>query len=79
MVVVPAGQSAALEYPNGGGVAVLLSHKKEGRVFGLATGTELADFQPNSLANHALAVASNGRFLAVASFTADVKVRARCH
>jgi hypothetical protein len=58
----------------GGGVAVLLSAKKFGRVFNLAGGRQLATFEPNSLNNHALAVSPGGRFFAVASFTADIKV-----
>ena len=69
MVVVPAAQSAAKA-----GVAVLLSTKKEGRVFSIAGGQQLGVFEPNSLANHGLAVSGNGRFIAVSSFTADVKV-----
>lgn len=67
-------QSEALGVVNAGGVAVLLSQKKEGRVFGLASGGELAEFKPNSFANHGLAVSANGRFICVASFTADVMV-----
>lgn len=70
-------QSEALGVANAGGVAVLLSQKKEGRVFGLASGGELAEFKPNSFANHGLAVSANGRFLCVASFTADVMVSNR--
>jgi hypothetical protein len=58
-----------------GGIAVLLSPKKEGRVFGLASGGSLAEFKPNSFHNHTLAVSANGRFICVASFTADVMVR----
>lgn len=61
--------------PQAGGIAVLLSPKKEGRVFGLAAGGSLAEFKPNSFHNHALAVSANGRFICVASFTADVMVR----
>jgi hypothetical protein len=57
-----------------GGIAVLLSPKKEGRVLGLASGGSLAEFKPNSFENHALAVSANGRFICVASFTADVMV-----
>lgn len=53
---------------------VLLSASKEGRVFGLASGARLAEFAPNSFNNHRLALSADGRFLAVASFTADVKV-----
>jgi len=37
-------------------------------------GSQMAVFEPNSLANHQLSVSSNGRFIAVASFTSDVKV-----
>ena len=55
-------------------MAVLLSQKKEGRVFGLASGSQLAEFAPNSFANHGLAVSADGRFIAVPSFTAEVKV-----
>jgi hypothetical protein len=71
MVVVPAAQSAAKA-----GVAVLLSTKKEGRVYSIAGGQQLGLFEPNSLANHGLAVSGNGRFIGVASFTTEVKVRA---
>lgn len=76
MVVIPRPQSEALGYNHAGGVAVLLSEKKEGRVYGLAAGGEMGEFHPNSFTNHALAVSANGRFIAVASFTADVMV---CH
>lgn len=62
-------------YLAGGGVAVLLSQKKEGRVFGTASGAMLAEFAPNSFQNHGLAVSADGRFIAVPSFTAEVKVR----
>ncbi|KAI8469467.1 MAG: WD40-repeat-containing domain protein [Monoraphidium minutum] len=68
-VVVPSAQAQT-----GGGVAVLLSPKKHGRVLRLSDGKPLAIFEPNSLGNHALAVSAGGRFFAVASFTADVKV-----
>lgn len=74
MAVVPGPQSEALGVPQAGGIAVLLSPKKEGRVFGLAAGGSLAEFKPNSFHNHALAVSANGRFICVASFTADVMV-----
>lgn len=74
MTVVPSPQSESFGYSNAGGVAVLLSEKKEGRVYGLAAGGEMGEFHPNSFANHALAVSPNGRFIAVASFTADVMV-----
>eukprot|EP00878_Enallax_costatus_P010560 GHUV01011027.1.p1 GENE.GHUV01011027.1~~GHUV01011027.1.p1 ORF type:complete len:367 (+),score=82.44 GHUV01011027.1:462-1562(+) len=74
MTVIPAPQSEALGYNHAGGVAVLLSEKKEGRVYGLAAGGEMGEFHPNSFANHALAVSPNGRFIAVASFTADVMI-----
>lgn len=53
---------------------MLLSQKKEGRVFGLASGSQLAEFAPNSFQNHGLAVSADGRFIAVPSFTAEVKV-----
>ena len=53
---------------------MLLSTKKEGRVFGLASGAQLAEFAPNSFQNHGLAVSADGRFIAVPSFTAEVKV-----
>lgn len=56
------------------GIAVLLSAKKFGRVYDLRGGRLLSTFEPNSLGNHALAVSAGGRFFAVASFTADVKV-----
>lgn len=74
MAVVPAPQSEALGVAQAGGIAVLLSPKKEGRVLGLASGGSLAEFKPNSFENHALAVSANGRFICVASFTADVMV-----
>jgi hypothetical protein len=67
--VLPAAQTAYHA-----GVAVLLSSKKDGRVFSIANGQQLATFEPNSLGNHRLAVSGNGRFIAVASFTAEVKV-----
>lgn len=38
-------------------------------------GRQLATFEPNSLTNHGLAVSGDGRFIAVASFTAEVKVK----
>jgi hypothetical protein len=50
---------------------VSLSTKKEARVYG-SSGRELALLEPNSLANHDLAVSADGRFVAVASFTAEV-------
>jgi hypothetical protein len=56
---------------------VLLSQKKEGRVFGTASGAMLAEFAPNSFQNHGLAVSADGRFIAVPSFTAEVKVCVR--
>eukprot|EP00879_Flechtneria_rotunda_P007547 GHRR01007917.1.p1 GENE.GHRR01007917.1~~GHRR01007917.1.p1 ORF type:complete len:307 (+),score=87.00 GHRR01007917.1:2753-3673(+) len=81
MVVVSSNQAQAINSSsnssNGitsGGVAVLLSHKKGGKVYGLAEGSALAEFQPNSFENHQLAVSANGRFICVASFTADVMV-----
>lgn len=37
-------------------------------------GRELGVFEPNALANHDLALSADGRFIAVASFSADVKV-----
>jgi hypothetical protein len=37
-------------------------------------GREIGVFEPNSLTNHGLAVSTDGRFLAVASFTAEVKI-----
>eukprot|EP00798_Chlamydomonas_sp_ICE-L_P005050 gene5050-34839_t len=37
-------------------------------------GVELAVLEPNSLANHDLAVSLDGRFIAVASFTSEVKI-----
>ncbi|GFH07156.1 uncharacterized protein HaLaN_01917, partial [Haematococcus lacustris] len=37
-------------------------------------GRELAVLEPNSLANHNLALSNDGRFVAVASFTAEVKL-----
>jgi hypothetical protein len=66
--VLPAGQTAYHA-----GVAVLLSSKKDGRVFSIANGQQLATFEPNSLGNHRLAVSGDGRFIGVASFTAEVK------
>jgi hypothetical protein len=72
---VAAPQSEALGAIQAGGIAVLLSPKNEGRVFGLASGGSLAEFKPNSFNNHALAVSASGRFICVASFTADVMVR----
>lgn len=40
----------------------------------LPQGRELAMLEPNSLTNHDLAVSADGRFVAVASFTAEVKI-----
>ena len=37
-------------------------------------GRELAVLEPNSLGNHDLAVSVDGRFIAVASFTSEVKL-----
>jgi hypothetical protein len=37
-------------------------------------GREIATLEPNSLRNHDLAVSPDGRFVAVASFTAEVKI-----
>jgi len=71
---LPAARAAAAVAVSGGGVAVLLSQKKEGRVLGLASGSQLAEFAPNSFQNHGLAVSADGRFIAVPSFTAEVKV-----
>ncbi|GBF98421.1 hypothetical protein Rsub_10486 [Raphidocelis subcapitata] len=68
-VIVPGAQSST------GGFAALLSPKRFGRVYSLAGGRQLGAFEPNSLENHALAVSPGGRFLAVASFTSDVKAR----
>lgn len=67
---IPTAQAAS-----GVGIAVLLSTKKDGRVFRLSDGRHLATFEPNSLANHRLTVSGNGKFVAVATFTSDVMVR----
>ena len=37
-------------------------------------GKELAVLEPNSLGNHELEVSADGRFIAVASFTSEVKI-----
>jgi hypothetical protein len=37
-------------------------------------GKEIAVLEPNSLGNHELAVSGDGRFIAVASFTSEVKI-----
>ena len=37
-------------------------------------GKELAVLEPNSLCNHELEVSADGRFIAVASFTSEVKI-----
>lgn len=55
------------------GIVVSLSTKKEGRVFDLK-GRPVATFEPASLANHGLALSLDGRFMAVASFSPDVKI-----
>ncbi|MEW5317650.1 MAG: hypothetical protein WDW38_008932 [Sanguina aurantia] len=47
--------------------------KKDVRVFNMQ-GREVAMLEPNSLANHDLAVSYDGRFVAVATFTAEVKI-----
>ncbi|KAL6750671.1 WD40-repeat-containing domain protein [Haematococcus lacustris] len=54
-------------------VLVACSTKKDVRVYS-AQGRELAVLEPNSLANHNLALSNDGRFVAVASFTAEVKL-----
>lgn len=43
-------------------------------MLGAHQGRELAMLEPNSLVNHGLAVSADGRFVAVASFTAEVKI-----
>ncbi len=53
--------------------AVALSQRKEARCFD-GSGREIALLEPNSLANYGLSVSGDGRFVAVASFTAEVKV-----
>lgn len=55
------------------GVVVTCSTKKEVKVLDLQ-GKTLATLEPASLANHDLAVSNDGRFVAVATFTADVKI-----
>lgn len=39
-----------------------------------AQGRELAVFEPAALANHELAVSPDGRFIAAATFSTDVKI-----
>lgn len=65
---VAQGQAAGMA-----GVIVSCSAKKEARIFSIL-GKELARVEPNSLANHNLALSLNGRFISIASFTADVKI-----
>ncbi|GLI63451.1 hypothetical protein VaNZ11_006423 [Volvox africanus] len=55
------------------GFVVSLSTKKDGKVYDLQ-GREVAVFEPNALANHDLAVSSDGRFVAAATFSSDVKI-----
>ncbi|PNW86947.1 hypothetical protein CHLRE_02g102450v5 [Chlamydomonas reinhardtii] len=55
------------------GYIVSLSTKKDGKLFDMA-GRELAEFEPNALANHDLAVSLDGRFIAAATFSSDVKI-----
>lgn len=55
-------------------LAVSLSTKKDARVLEASSGRQLAVLEPNSLANHNLAVSADGRFIAVSSFTAEVKI-----
>ncbi|GAX85174.1 hypothetical protein CEUSTIGMA_g12592.t1 [Chlamydomonas eustigma] len=54
-------------------VIVSLSTKKDAKVFNMQ-GKEMAALEPNSLGNHELALSGDGRFIAVASFTSEVKI-----
>ncbi|GLC40138.1 hypothetical protein PLESTB_000881000 [Pleodorina starrii] len=55
------------------GIIVAMSAKKDGRVYDMQ-GREVAVFEPNALANHDLAVSADGRFIAAATFSSDVKI-----
>eukprot|EP00201_Polytomella_parva_P003106 CAMPEP_0175077454 /NCGR_PEP_ID=MMETSP0052_2-20121109/23406_1 /TAXON_ID=51329 ORGANISM="Polytomella parva, Strain SAG 63-3" /NCGR_SAMPLE_ID=MMETSP0052_2 /ASSEMBLY_ACC=CAM_ASM_000194 /LENGTH=474 /DNA_ID=CAMNT_0016346935 /DNA_START=206 /DNA_END=1629 /DNA_ORIENTATION=+ len=66
------GSASSSAGPAGGFIACL-STKKSVKVFDW-TGKLLATLEPNSLKNHDLTVSADGRFLAVASFTSEVKV-----
>lgn len=52
------------------GTDIVLCHGKTGRIFG--------NVDTNQLKNHMAALSPNGRFLAAAAFTADVKVISPC-
>mmetsp|Transcript_5000 Transcript_5000/g.10801 ORF Transcript_5000/g.10801 Transcript_5000/m.10801 type:complete len:454 (+) Transcript_5000:147-1508(+) len=55
------------------GILVSCSTKKDVKVFN-SRGNQLAVLEPNSLANHDLALSNDARFVAVASFTSEVKI-----
>ncbi|KAG2482478.1 hypothetical protein HYH03_018585 [Edaphochlamys debaryana] len=55
------------------GFIVSLSTKKDGKVYDMQ-GREMAVFEPNALTNHDLAVSLDGRFVAAATFSSDVKI-----
>lgn len=55
------------------GVLLSCSAKNEMRLFSFA-GKQLASVDASGLHNHMAAISPNGRFLAAATFTSDVKV-----
>lgn len=55
------------------GIIASLSTKKDLKVYNVQ-GREVGVLEPNSLGNHDLAVSLDGRFIAVASFTSEVKI-----
>lgn len=55
------------------GVAVSCSTKKDVKVLSMQ-GNELATLEPASFANYDLALSNDGRFVAVATFTSEVKI-----
>ncbi|GFR51981.1 hypothetical protein Agub_g14508 [Astrephomene gubernaculifera] len=74
----PALPAVAASVPSEGavgrrGYVVSLSTKREGRVYDMK-GSLLASFEPSALANHDLAVSYDGRFIAAATFSSDVKI-----
>jgi len=67
MCTVPRAAACA-----GKGIAITCSTKKDARVFDMQ-GKELAMLDPSSFLNHSLVVSRDGRFVAVASFTAEIR------
>lgn len=69
----PATSLQSAVHSSASGILLSCSVKNEMRLFSFA-GKQLASVDASGLHNHMAAVSGNGRFLAAATFTSDVKV-----